>query len=184
MIPALRSSHKSRSIGVQKRAIVLSVTAGLLMALALPVAAKDAKDSGFTGKWVLDKKSGNIAEGLQDLEQRIKQNGNEIVIASKFPEPKTSVVPLVYLGIMTNDLRLSTDGAETQNQIGPFQQASKTTVNGNKMETDWEAVVKGDHVTGHWTRTLSDDGKHMTLLIKENSTQGQHGEAELHLTRK
>ena len=36
------------------------------------------------------------------------------------------------------------------------------------MLTDWTAQAKDDQVQGHWTHTLSDDGKHMTLEIKED----------------
>ena len=166
-----------------KLGIVLTICAAFSMTLALPLAAKDMKDGGFTGKWVLDKHS-NAPQGLEDLEQKIKQNGNDVTIDSKFPEPKNAIVPLLYLGVLTTSLHLSGDGSEVQNQIGPFQQGSRTTINGNQMETDWTAMVNGDQVQGHWTRTISPDGKHMTLAIKESSTQGQHGEAELHFTRK
>lgn len=170
-------------MGVRKFGIVLSICAAFVMALALPSAAKDARDAGFSGKWVLDKHS-NAPQGLEELEQRIKQNGNDVHIESKFPEPKNAIVPLIYLGVMTTTLHMVADGSEVQNQIGPFQQASKTTIDGNRMETEYTAVVNGDQVQGHWTRTLSEDGKHMTLAIKESSTQGQHAEAELHFTRK
>ena len=153
------------------------------MASTVPSMAKDAKDAGFSGKWVLDKHE-NAPQGLVALEQRIKQSGNEINIESKFAEPANAIVPLLYLGVMTTSLRLAADGSEVQNQIGPFQQASKTTINGAQMETEWTAMSNGDKVEGHWVRTVSDDGKHMTLAIKESSTKGQHGEAELHFTRK
>ena len=76
------------------------------------------------------------------------------------------------------------DNGQQQNAIGPFQMASKTTLSGKQMETEWTAMVKGDQVQGHWTHTLSDDGKHMTLEIKESSTQGQSGQATLHFVKK
>jgi len=64
-------------------------------------------------------------------------------------------------------------------------QTSKTTVDGNKMETEWVARhTSGEVVNGHWTRTLSDDGKHMTLEVKESSSQGQSGNATLNFSRK
>ena len=163
---------------VSKLAIVLTVSIGL----ALP-AASGEKDTGFSGRWLLDKHS-NAPQGLDELEQRIKQNSSEVTIESKFSEPKNGIVPLMYLGIMTTNLRLVADGSNAQNKIGPFQQASKTIINGRQMETEWTAEVNGDRIQGHWTRTLSEDGKHMTLVIQESSTKGQHGEAELHFTRK
>jgi hypothetical protein len=151
------------------------------MALA---SSLSAKDEGFAGRWVLDKTNPRPGDAPNNLETRIKQNGSGYTIESTFKEPENGIVPLLYLGVMTTNLRLSTDGQVQQNQIGPFQMGSKTTVEGNQMQTEWTAMVKGDQVTGHWTHTLSDDGKHMTLEIKEDSTQGQHAEATLFFVRK
>lgn len=144
-------------------------------------------DRGFDGKWVLDKHASNTGtvpppDGLQ---QTIKNKGNDIVITSVFKEPPNAVAPLLYLGIMTTTLKLNGDGSEAVNQIGPFMQTSKTTITGNGMETEWVAKhTSGDVVNGHWTRTLAPDGKHMTLEIKESSTQGQSGTATLNFVRK
>jgi hypothetical protein len=160
-----------------KTVSLLSIT--LLMALGLA----SAKDEGFAGRWVLDKSQAS-PDAPTNLETRIKQDGSGLTVESTFKEPENGIVPLLYLGIMTTKLRLSFDGSEQQNQIGPFQMASKTTQNGKQMDTEWTAVVKGDQIQGHWTHTLSDDGKHMTLEIKENSTQGQSGQATLHFVRK
>jgi hypothetical protein len=161
-----------------KPATLLSLT--FLMASILPASAKD---DGFTGKWVLDK-SQAPADAPANLETRIKQDSSGISIESTFKEPDNGIVPLVYLGVMTTRMHLSLDGNLQQNQIGPFQMGSKTTVNGNVMETEWTAAVKEDQVQGHWTHTLSEDGKHMTLEIKETSTQGQNAQATLHFVRK
>ena len=57
-------------------------------------------------------------------------------------------------------------------------------MDGNKLTTEWKAQINGDPVEGHWVHTLSDDGKHMTLEIKESSTHGQHAEATLKFVRK
>ena len=161
----------------------LLLSAAAIAVFALPVCAKD-HDQGFSGKWVLDKKSPKAPQCPDDLRQDIKQQGSDVTIQSRFKEPENGIAPLLYLGIMTSTLQLTTDGKEVPSQIGPFQIVSKTTVDGNKMETDWNGVVNGDPVQGHWTRTLSDDGKHMTLEIKESSTKGQGGQATLQFVRK
>ena len=152
--------------------------------LTLTVAAKEPGQA-FEGKWVLEK-SGNVSSipVPEDLRQQIKQSHSEITIQSQFKEPANGIAPLLYLGIMTTSLRLTPDGQETVNQVGPYALTSKTTINGNTMETDWNSVINGDPVQGHWTRTLSDDGRRMTLKIKESSTKGQGGEATLHFARK
>jgi len=157
------------------------VSSVILILLTLPVYAKD---EGFAGKWVLDRGAQLPQGGPGNLETRIKQDNSGLTIESTFREPDTGIVPLLYLGVMATKVRLSLDGNTQQNAIGPFQMGSKTTLNGKQMETEWTAMVKGDQVQGHWTHTLSDDGKHMTLEIKESSTQGQSGQATLHFVKK
>jgi hypothetical protein len=160
----------------------------LLFAIAFVgvFSAASAKDSpdGYSGKWVLDKKSPRPGDAPNDLETKIKQDSSGLTIESTFKDPDNGVVPLLYLGVMTNRLRLNTDGQEQQTQIGPFMAVFKTTMDGSTMTTDFTAEIKGDQVQGHWVRTLSEDGKHMTLDIKESSTHSQHAEATLSFVRK
>jgi hypothetical protein len=144
----------------------------------------NAKDEGFSGRWIVEKSGDPSPDTPLGLVSKIKQDSSSVTIESAFKEPENGIVPLLYLGVMTTKLRLGLDGTVQQNQIGPFQMAAKTTVSGNIMETDWTAVVQGDSVQGHWTHTLAPDGKHMTLEIKESSTKGQAGQATLHFVRK
>ena len=164
------------------RVLSLALTMGFIF--AANANAKDAKDEGFSGKWALDKRSPRPGDAPNNLDTRIKQDGSGLTIESTFKEPDNGVVPLVYLGLMTTKIHLNTNGQEQENIIGPFTMTSKTTMNGNQMLTEWAANVKGDRVEGHWTHTLSDDGKRMTLEIKESSTQGQHSEVTLYFARK
>jgi hypothetical protein len=138
----------------------------------------------FSGKWVLDKHSPRPGDAPNDLETKIKQDNSGLTIESNFSEPNNGVLPLLYLGVMTEKLYLSTDGQEQQSQIGPFTTVFKTSMDGNKLMTEWAAQINGDPVEGHWIHTLSDDGKHMTLQIKESSTHTQHAEATLYFVRK
>lgn len=143
-----------------------------------------AQSKSFNGKWVLDKHSTAPNNAPQKLETQIKQDGSDLTIESRFQEPSNGIVPLLYLGIMANKVKLNTDGQEQQNTIGPFQMASKSTMDGDQLKTDWTATVKDDAVQGHWTQKLSDDGKHMTWEITETSTHGQAGQATLNFVRK
>ena len=156
------------------------------MAFVTFVGLAGAKDNPntFSGKWVLDKHSPRPGDAPNALQTKIKQDNSGLTIESQFNEPDNGVVTLLYLGVMTNKLHLSTDGQEQQSQIGPFMAAFKTTADGNKLVTDWKAQINGDPVEGHWVHTLSDDGKHMTLQITESSTHGQHGEVTLNFVRK
>lgn len=164
------------------RKSILSAFAALALSI-IPIGAKDSH-AGFDGKWVLDKHSSKAPEVPDDLRQEIRIKGSDVTIQSQFKEPANGIAPLLMLGIMVSSLHLTTDGQEIQNQIGPFAQTSKTTLDGNKMETEWNAVVNGDQVQGHWTRTLADDGKRMTLHVKESSTKGQGGDTTLQFVRK
>jgi hypothetical protein len=145
--------------------------------------AKDNADS-YSGKWILDKHSPRPGDAPNALETKMKQDNSGLTIESSFKEPDNGVVPLLYLGIMTNRIHLTTDGQEQQAQIGPFMAVFKSTMDGNKLTTEWKAQINGDPVEGHWVHTLSDDGKHLTLEIQESSTHGQHAEATLQFVRK
>jgi hypothetical protein len=161
----------------------LTVTV-LGVTLMLPAMAKDPKDQGFSGKWVMDRSASHGSEMLGDLRQDIKVSGSEVTVASRFPEPATGIAPLLYLGVMATSIRLTTDGQPVTNHIGPFDQISKTTIEGNKMTTEWTANKNGDPVEGKWVRTLSDDGKKMTMELTESSTHGQKGDATITFKRK
>lgn len=163
------------------------VAFSLMLIVSVAAATNAGGDRAFEGKWVLDKHASNTSSVPPpgDLRQTIKRKGDGLVIESTFKEPMTAVAPLLYLGIMTTTLQLKADGSDAVNQIGPYMQTSRTTFDGNKMTTEWTAKhTSGDTVNGHWTRTLSDDGKHMTLDIQESSTKGQSGTASLHFVKK
>ena len=160
----------------------LPVISAFLLVTSAIILQADSND--FSGKWVLDGHSTQPPNAPKKLETQIKQNGSEITIESKFQEPSNGIVPLVYLGLMADKVKLNTDGQEAQNTIGPFQMAAKSTVDGNQIQTDWTAQVKDDEVKGHWTQRLSDDGKHMTWDIQESSTHGQQGLATLTFVKK
>ena len=164
------------------KSIILLFTMAFFTFVGL-VGARDNPDS-FSGKWVLDKHSPRPGDAPNALETKIKQDDSGVTIESSFKEPDNGVVPLLYLGVMTNKLRLNADGQEQQTQIGPFMAVFKTTMDGNKLSTDWKAQINGDPVEGHWIHTLAGDGKHMTLEIHESSTRGQHAEATLQFVRK
>jgi hypothetical protein len=160
--------------------LLFTIAFGIFLTLA---SAKDNPDS-YSGKWVLDKQAPRPGDAPNSLETKIKQDDSGVTIESSFKEPDNGVVPLLYLGLMTNKLHLNTSGQEEQTQIGPFMAVFKTMAEGKKLLTEWKAQVNGDPVEGHWVHTLSDDGKHMTLDITESSTHGQHAEATLTFVRK
>ena len=162
-----------------KRIVVLSALVLVCLGYIL-----QAQSKSFDGKWVLDKRSTAPSNAPQKLETQIKQDGSGLTIESRFQEPSNGIVPLLYLGIMAEKVKLTTDGQEQQNTIGPFQMASKSTMDGDSLKTDWTATIKDDSVQGHWTQRLSDDGKRMVWEITETSTHGQQGQATLNFVKK
>jgi hypothetical protein len=129
--------------------------------------------SSFTGKWELDKKKTQAVGAPEDFRLEIKEEGAKLKFQSKYREPKTNVYPLLWVGVMTYDLELGADGSETTNHIGPFTHVSKTTVDGNKMVTDFTAQIENGNVTGQWIRTLSADGREMTWQVNTKSSDGR-----------
>jgi hypothetical protein len=144
----------------------------LILCLSLG-AAYAGTASSFTGKWEIDKKKTQATGAPEDLRLEIKEDGKKLKIQSKYREPKSNIYPLLWVGIMTYDLELGTDGSQTTNHIGPFTHVSKTTVEGNKMVTDFTAQLENGNVTGQWIRTLSDDGREMTCQINTKSSDGR-----------
>ena len=186
-----------------RQPFVTCVAAGLLTA-AVSWAGNAA---AFQGKWELDKKKTQAAGAPENLQVEIKERGDGVQIKSKYREPKSSMYPLLWVGIMTYELDLSTDGSDKTNHIGPFTHVSKTTVNGNTMTTEFDvfsappgqgggtaggaaanaqagaaaaeaSTAAGQATTpviqgGKWVRTVSEDGREMTLQIDAKASDGR-----------
>lgn len=144
-----------------------------------------SKDSGYKGKWVLDRGASTATFDIPDnLTQEIKPKGSDLTIVTTWKEPENGMAPLGLLGIMTTEAKFGLDGQECTNIIGPFKQVSKTTQSGNQLVTDWTAADQnGKTVSGHWTRTLSDDGNQMALEVQEEES-GKSNNARLVFRRK
>lgn len=139
----------------------------------------------FLGKWQIDKKKTQATGVPDDLQVEIKQAGHHgLLVKSKYQEPKNATYPLLWVGIMTYEMPLSTDGSEKTTQIGPFMHTSKTMVEGNKMTTDWNAALENGKVEGQWIRTVSADGKEMDLQIVAKASDGRNMNQTLVFKRK
>ncbi len=147
----------------------------------------------FEGRWVLDqKKSPNAVNAPRDLVQQIKVNGSQMIIRSKFAQPKDGVYPIMWVGIMTEELRLNIDGTQAEKSIGPFELRAKTNQDGPALVTDWTANMENGSapgqqagsVEGQWLRKLSDDGKQMSLQIKAKCSDGRSMDTTLIFNRK
>jgi hypothetical protein len=166
------------------RKLYLAIIFASLFAFAGYTFAKEGS-SGFEGKWVLNsKRSPNLQNAPGHLTEQFKNEGGKLVVRSRYDQPMDGIYPIFWVGIMTEEFILNTDGSETVNPIGPFRHVSKTTIDGNKMVTDWNATVEQGSVQGQWIRTLSDDGKELTLMVKGKCSDGRTMEATLLFTRK
>ena len=184
-----------------RRSIVSCVAAGLLAAAS----SWAGNAAAFEGKWELDKKKTQSAAAPENLQVEIREKGEGLQLKSRYREPKSSMYPLLWIGIMTYELDLAADGSEKTNHIGPFTHVSKTTVNGNTMTTEFDvfsapppaagatgaapapaagkaaaeaSTTPGQATTpviqgGKWVRTLSEDGREMTLQINTTASDGR-----------
>lgn len=148
--------------------------------------AKDSNESRFKGKWVLDRGASTATFDIpENLTQEIKPKGSDLNIITTWREPQNGIAPLGLLGVMTTQYQIGLNGQETTNYVGPFKVVSKTTENGNQLVTDWTAADQnGKTVTGHWTRSVSDDGRQMTLEIQEQENGGPSNNAKLVFRKK
>jgi hypothetical protein len=90
----------------------------------------------------------------------------------------------MWVGIMTYELPLSIDGSEKTNQVGPYTHVSKSSVDGNRLITDWKATMENGAVEGQWIRTVSPDGKEMTLQIISKASDGRNMDQTLVMRRR
>jgi hypothetical protein len=147
----------------------------IFCACALTISAAAGSIAPFEGKWKLDKKKTQAIGAPEHYEFQIKPEGDGVKVISKYEEPKNAIYPLMWVGLMTYEFPLSVDGSEKKNQVGPFAHVSRTTIEGNRMVTDWRAVMdNGSSVEGQWIRTLSPDGKEMTLQVISKSSDGRN----------
>ena len=167
-------------------------SAAFLLILA-SFAAGASKPQGFEGKWVLDKKkSPEAAQAPQELVQQIKLGGSNMIIKSKFAQPRNGIYPMLWVGIMTEELHLNTDGSEASKSIGPFQLRSKTQQDGDAIVTSWTANMEngmapgqeGGSVEGQWLRSVSEDGRVMVLQVKGKCSDGRTLDTKLYFNRK
>jgi hypothetical protein len=165
---------------VSKRLLLIVSLAALFALPALP------KDDGFNGKWVIDKDASKASFDIPDqLTQEIKKKGSNLMILTTWREPQNGLAPLGLLGIMATNMKLNLNDQDETNEVGPFKHVSKTTQTGNQLVTDYNAASaeNAEQVSGRWTRTLSEDGRQMTLEITQKSGS-KNNEAKLVFRRK
>ena len=159
-----------------------ALSAALLLCASL--SGKDV-ESGFSGKWEIDKNQSTASSELPDgLQQQIKHKKSEMVIKSKWMDRQDGVSPLVLLGVMISELKLKTDGRPANRQFGPFMTTTSTTQDGGAVVTKWQVNANGEPISSEWRRTLSPDGKTMMLDIQQTHGNGKNSTAKLVFQRR
>lgn len=163
---------------------MLAITLGSTAVAKTP--KSDTPAQNFLGKWQLDKKkTSESAAAPGSLIQEIKPTSDgKLLVKSQYDQPKNGMYPLIWLGIMVEQFTLSADGSETVNDIGPFRHVGKTTVEGNKMTTTWNATIENGTIDGQWVRTLSPDGKEMTMQVTSKASDGRTFDSTIVFHRK
>lgn len=159
-----------------------ALCAALLFCVSL--SGKDS-ESAFSGTWDIDKNQSTASSELPDaLQQQIKHKKSEMVIKSKWIDRHDGVSPLVLLGVMTTELKLKTDGRQANMQFGPFMTTTSTTQDGDAVVTKWQVNANGEPISSEWRRTLSPDGRTMTLEIQQALGNGKNSTAKLVFRRR
>lgn len=159
----------------------------LIGVLGLAASLSVAKPkTGFDGKWVVDREASQAMPlPPEGLTQVIHVHNDNVQVSSSWKEAADGMSPLLYLGLMVSDLRLATDGSPSKATFGPFTQAARTTVEANRMTTEWSAnSADSGTAQGKWIRTVSPDGKRMTLEINLTASDGQTRTGTLVFRRK
>lgn len=108
------------------------------------------------------------------------QSSTTFRVNSHWREPEHGEYGLTLVGLLTPELTFSADGREDLNQSGPFVIHSKTRWNGARLITIWNtSEFLRVSFEGRWVRSLSADGRELTLEIYAKSSQGRHSDAVL-----
>jgi hypothetical protein len=150
-------------------------SAALLFCVSL---SGNNSESAFSGTWEIDKNQSTASSEIpSSLQQQIKHKKSEMVIKSKWMDR-------LLLGVMITELKLKTDGRPANRQFGPFMTTTSTTQDGDAVVTKWQVNANGEPISSEWRRTLSPDGKTMTLDIQQTLGNGKNSTAKLVFRRR
>ena len=142
------------------------------------LAASPAGTPDFSGEWRLESNIGAAAPAGFTLQ--IRQTGTALEVRARWDAPKDGKYGLTLLGVVTPELRLSTSGAESLNQAGPFVLHSRSRWEGEKLITDWHSsAFQGQSFRGTWTHRVSDDRHKLILEIAAASGSETWSHAQL-----
>ena len=137
----------------------------------------------FSGEWELVSAAGTTPP--EAFVMLMNQSSTVLRGNAHWTESENRQYGLTLVGLITPELIFSMDGREDLNQAGPFVIHSKTRWTGARLITKWStSEFLGMSFEGQWVRSVSVDGRELTLEIHANSSQGRHSDAVLKFRRK
>lgn len=135
----------------------------LVLLLATLLMAAQMSRPNFSGRWELDKARSDFGSLPPD------DSAIELI---EHQEPKLTITQVRKdaEGEHTRVWQLTTDGAENLTRINESEIASRTVWEDNRLVTDWR-MKRGAHMSeGKNVRSLSEDRKTLTVVVRESST--------------
>lgn len=136
-------------------------------------AAMAAAPPNLSGTW-----KGNIAKS--DFGQMPAPTSFTAKIEHKDPSLKVATTFVGDQGEMTFEMKLSTDGAETTNQMGPFSMKSKAKWEGSALMVESKGSTDNGEFTTKEKWTVSEDGKTLTVARTFSGPQGEMTQTVVH----
>jgi bla regulator protein blaR1 len=138
-----------------------------------------AEHPDFSGRWNLDKSRSNLpSPSPEDLVETIDHRDPQlkIVTTSRDWSAREPIAQTLFT-VMIPEISTTTDNRENTAQFGPGELKSKTRWDAKNLVTEWGLERDGQReMEGTWTRSLSADGKTMTLQVvagePESGVQG------------
>jgi hypothetical protein len=140
-----------------------------LLAVLIPISlavALAAAPPNFSGNW-----KANIAKS--DFGPMPAPTSASSKIDHKEPSLKVFATQVGEQGESTFEMNLSTDGAETTNQIGPLAFKCKAKWDGAALLVESKAATDSGDLTLNDKWTLSEDGKTLTVTRIVSGPQGE-----------
>jgi hypothetical protein len=152
---------------------IIALGATLWKGWAQPPALPD-----LSGEWKLVSAAGT--KPPDGFVVQMNQSSATLRVTAHWTEPENGQYGLTLVGLIAPELTFFLDGREDLNQAGPFVLHSKTRWTGARLVTSWNtSQFLGVSFEGQWVRSISADGRELTLEIHANSSQGRRSDAVL-----
>ena len=107
----------------------------VVCAAGLVLASMAAAQSNVSGEWEVESVQG--ASLPEDFVQHVRQSGAETVFKATWKGAQNGPFGLTLIGLITPELRITTDGAENTNAMGPFTHRSHSGWQNERLVTEW-----------------------------------------------